>query len=65
MCFALACVVNATSYEHDALGRIIKIDYNEDNKADYSYDVGGNIKKVNGFSGADESTTEPPVALTI
>lgn len=62
--FSIANIVNAATYEYDQLGRLVKVDYNEDKKANYSYDAGGNIKKVNGFSGAGESTTEPPVEST-
>lgn len=45
--FNVAVSVQAATYEYDALGRLVNVNYNEKKKADYSYDAGGNIQKVN------------------
>lgn len=56
------CSVEAAKYEYDAIGRLVKVDYGESKKVCYSYDAGGNIKKVESF--ADGTTTEQPTEST-
>ena len=60
--FVSITVVSAADYEYDALGRLIRSTYskatNEKKTAAYSYDKGGNITNVSGFSKSSESSTE-------
>ena len=51
----------AAHYEYDALGRLVKVDYSNEQttkSASYSYDPGGNIVGVTGFQSVTEITTE-------
>ena len=54
-------LVFAAHYEYDALGRLIKVDYSNEQttkSASYSYDAGGNIVGITGFLSVSEITTE-------
>ena len=56
-----ANLVFAAHYEYDALGRLVKVDYSNEQttkSASYSYDAGGNIVGVTGFQNVTEITTE-------
>ena len=51
----------AAHYEYDDLGRLIRVDYSNEQttkSALYSYDAGGNIIGVTGFQSVTEITTE-------
>ena len=51
----------AAHYEYDDLGRLIRVDYSNEQTtkfALYSYDPGGNIEGVTGFQSVTEITTE-------
>lgn len=54
-------LVFAAHYEYDALGRLVKVDYSNEQttkSASYSYDPGGNIVGITGFQSVTEITTE-------
>ena len=54
-------LVFAAHYEYDALGRLVKVDYSNEQttkSASYRYDAGGNIEGVTGFQNVTEITTE-------
>ena len=51
----------ASHYEYDALGRLVKVDYSNEQttkSASYRYDAGGNIEGITGFQSLTEITTE-------
>gem|GEM_PF-3081846 len=51
----------AAHYEYDDLGRLVRVDYSNEQttkSASYSYDPGGNIVGVTGFQSVTEITTE-------
>ena len=51
----------AAHYEYDALGRLTRVDYSNEQttkSASYRYDAGGNIEGVTGFQNVTEITTE-------
>ena len=57
-------LVFAAHYEYDALGRLVKVDYSNEQttkSASYSYDAGGNIVGITGFQSVTEITTEVTV----
>ena len=56
-----ANLVFAAHYEYDDLGRLVRVDYSNEQttkSALYSYDAGGNIEGVTGFQNVTEITTE-------